>query len=617
MEKKTRAVTESGIYLAIVAAALVVGNVISYSTFKRVDVTRNERFTLSKGSAHMVSTLKKKIEVKAFVSTGLAKLDAFVQDLDQLMLEYQRASKGQLVYEKIIANTDKEKEEAKGYGLQEAAFGEQEDTSEDQASIKQGYMGLVFLYGEEKETIPFLRPENVPGLEFWISNQIRAIRDKAEDNYRRIGVLTGHDEIKISDPNLVPIDGRGQQGTSIRAVLERAMPFYKFEDVDLKGGDGEVNPDINALLITQPGKDFSDKELRRIDQFMMKKDKSLMVFASAVNLKASDPRMAATLNTYGLEKLLAGYGFDLKKDAVFDWARSMRLSVPTQSGAVVSIRAPAVVQTETMAGLDDSKQMLDSSFPGFFRLEELTFPFPSTLSINPSKQPAATMKVVARTTPASWADTSDNQEVGMKTNWQPKPPLDQRVLAAYVDAGTKGKLKSAFGGGDANGVTIPAESEGGNRVLVVASSEFLANPFARSGNGTAMEGQMGMMMPPVGGDAGLRQIGGLYAEHFLTNTILAFKNTLDWATGDSDLIATSAKIIGDPNLTFSSIERPKLDASDDDKSIKQKDEDYRHSLKSVENRVEFTLLIVAPLLFAAFGIARWQLRERQRATFHV
>jgi hypothetical protein len=47
MERKSKARAETGIYLIIVAAILVVVNVISFSTYKRIDVTKNERFSLS------------------------------------------------------------------------------------------------------------------------------------------------------------------------------------------------------------------------------------------------------------------------------------------------------------------------------------------------------------------------------------------------------------------------------------------------------------------------------------------------------------------------------------------------------------------------------------------
>ncbi len=610
MEKRARAVTESSVYLAVIAAILVVVNVLSYSIHKQFDTTKNERFTLSKGSGRLVANLKKPVTVKAYVTTGLAKLDSFVRDLDDLMREYERSSGGKFIYRKVVAKSEADKQEAKDAQCREAAFGEGTEGGEDQTTITQGHMCLVFLYGDEKDNIPFLNPDSVGGLEFWISNKIREVRDKAEDNHRRIGVIGGHDEIKLTEGNLLPNEG-GRPPPAIRQVMEQSFPYYKFEDVDLKGGETTIDEQIDALVITQPGKDFTDKELRRIDEFLMKENKSLVVYASAVNIKASDPKMTATLSTHNLEKLLTGYGVELKKDAVLDWARSVRLPVPTQAGGMTVIRAPALIQAQPSGDLDAEHQMLDNSFIGFFRIEELSFPFPSSLVVDPKKQPGAEVKVVARTTPAAWVETGDNVDLGIRADWRAKPPLEQRAIAAAVT----GKLKSAMGTGD--GVEVPAESKGQSRVLVVASAQFLANPFARAGNGTQMEGMghMGMQMPPVGGDAGLRMIAPSYAQKYLTNTIIAFKNTLDWATGDSDMVAASAKMLGDPNLTYSDLSRPKLEATDDEASVKAKDEQYRTRRKTVQNTVELVLILFAPLAFAALGILRWQMRERRRSEF--
>lgn len=612
MEKKARAVTESSVYLVIVAGILVAANTLSYTAHKRIDTTKSQRFTLSRGSSDLVKGLKRPITVKAYVTTGLAKLDAFVRDLDDLMREYERSSGGKFVYQKVNAKTEDEKQQAKDYGLRELTIGDQNEGGDDQVSLAQGYMGLVFLYGDEKDVIPVLSPDNVVGLEFWISNKIREIRDKADDNHRKIGVITGHDEIKLTDANLVPSEGRG--GPSMQSVISQAFPFYKFEDIDLKGGDTEIDAGVDALVITQPGKDYTEKELRRIDQFLMRGNKGLVVYASAVNMKASDPKFAASLSTHGLEKLTTGYGIELKKDALFDWARSVRIPVPTQTGGMGWIRAPAIVQAQPGGGLDEEHQMLDQAFAGFFRIDELSFPFPSTLVLQKDKQPGATLKAVARTTPAAWAEVSDNVEVGIKADWKPKPPFDQRIIAAYAE----GKLKSAFGGGNTEGIEIPAETkEGTSRILVVSSSQFLANPFARQGNGQQMEGQMAMMMPSIGGDKTLQAISQPYAQKYLTATILAFKNTLDWLTGDQELVAASAKILGEPNLTYADIGKPKIDANDDEATLKRKDEEYKLKRKSVQSNIQWTLILFVPLAFAALGILLWQMRERSRSAIRL
>lgn len=257
--------------------------------------------------------------------------------------------------------------------------------------------------------------------------------------------------------------------------------------------------------------------------------------------------------------------------------------------------------------------MLDQSFAGFFRIEELSFPFPSSLGLLKEKQPSASIKVVARTTPASWVDTADSQDVGIKTDWKPKNNFNQQIIAAY----TTGKLKSAFGGGNAEGVDIPAESKGESRILVVSSSQFLANPFARQGNGQAMEGQMAMMMPAVGGDKMLQQISQPYAQKYLTSTILAFKNTLDWLTGDTELVAVSAKILGEPNLAYADIGKPKIEATDDEATLKKKDEEYKFKRKAVQTNVQWTLILFLPAAFALLGVALWRMREANRSSIRI
>ncbi len=116
-------------------------------------------------------------------------------------------------------------------------------------------MGLVFKYGEQQDVIKFLPPERTDGLEFWITNKIREIRDKGDDIHHKIGVLTGHDEIKPSDSE--PRARATWARSSMQGIITQNFPFYTFQDVDLKGGDTEISDDLDGLIITQPGKDLT------------------------------------------------------------------------------------------------------------------------------------------------------------------------------------------------------------------------------------------------------------------------------------------------------------------------------------------------------------------------
>ena len=607
-DQKRKAATQTGLYLLVIVAIAVVANMLSFKAYTRMDWTRNERYTLSKGSGRLLGSLKTPIQIDAYVKTGLPQLDAFVRDLTDLLKEYEREGKGKFKFTIIEPNTDELREQAKEAGLQEQPFGELNQTAEDTAAIAQGYMGLVFKYGSEKAVIPQLPYQQSDGLEFWITNKVREIRDKADDIKRRIGVVTGKDELKLTDANLVPKQGKGQGGPTLKGILEQAFPFYKVEDLDLKEGADAIDKELAGIIITQPQKDYSEKELRRIDEFLMLGGKSLVVYASAVNLKPNDASLSATLNTHGLEKLLDGYGIHMNKDAVFDHGAQFRVQVMTQTGQGQWIRHPGIAHVINDTRMDEKEKLLDTGFAGFFRMDEVIIPFPSSLQIKREKQPNdVKIEVVARSTPASSVDKSETIDMKLREQWRPKPPQEQRILAAYAD----GKLKSAFAGAPSPDVKPASErAPQASRVLVVSSSLFLTNPFAYAGNGPELGGQFAMF-GAVGGDPQLLMFAQPYTK-YLTSTIISLKNTLDWMSGDSDLIAASAKLIGDASLTYSSVSKPKFKAEDDDAEIKKKDEEYRAARKNLQTSIQWWLILGMPAAFGAFGVFRWRTRQGRR-----
>src|SRR5207253_2547482 len=191
----------------------------------------------------------------------------------------------------------------------------------------------------------------------------------------------------------------------------------------------------------------------------------------------------------------------------------------------------------------------------------------SSLEILRDKQPEeVALKVLARTTENASAIEGDNVDMKIRRQWPHKGPASQRVIAAAAE----GKLKSAFPDGDNQGILAASQAPTPSRVMVVSASEFLTNPFAYAGNGPELGGQFAMF-GNVGGDQELLMFAGPYAQSYLTNTILSLKNTLDWISGDTDLLAASAKIIGFSNLTYSNIEPPKLAADATEEELRKKD----------------------------------------------
>jgi hypothetical protein len=236
-------------------------------------------------------------------------------------------------------------------------------------------------------------------------------------------------------------------------------------------------------------------------------------------------------------------------------------------------------------------------------------PFTSSLVLHKDAQPEAkTLRVVARSTPASFHETTDTVDLKPFQRWKPKPEKpEQYNVAAYVE----GTLKSAFPSGDKMGIETPEKSPKSARVFVLSASQFLLNPFARAGEGQDMS-KYGMQAP-VGGDKELQELAQAYlSKTVLTAMILSFKDTLDWLSGDTDLLAASAKILAEPNLVYD-VGKPKFDPNETEDQLKKQLEDLRNSRKHQQYWIEWILILGVPLLFAIYGVLRWRMRLTARA----
>src|SRR5579864_6705548 len=129
MEKRKKTAVESGVLILVVAAILVAVNALSaLGVYAREDVTKSEKFTLSKGSGNLLRSMKQQLAVDAYVTKGLPKLDAFVRDLRDLLQEYKNAGGGKFDYEIIVPKDEDAKKRAKDAGLIEQPFGEADET---------------------------------------------------------------------------------------------------------------------------------------------------------------------------------------------------------------------------------------------------------------------------------------------------------------------------------------------------------------------------------------------------------------------------------------------------------------------------------------------------------
>jgi ABC-type uncharacterized transport system involved in gliding motility auxiliary subunit len=609
--RRTRASGESIGLLLVVAAVLVVGNLALMGTSRfRIDATREEKFTLSKkGTAHLLSTLNKPLHIKVYSPEGLATIDAFIRDLRDLLGEYVRYGDGKVSYEIIypdrLEGEQKTKAEADAQeaGLKKQLMGEAKGGAGSKSgTIGEGFLGMVLTYGGEKATLD-LNERNQQGLEFFISNKIRELRDKEDKIIHRIGYLQGHKE-------------KGFQ--ELQRIFGEYFPYYKLEGIDLAKGEKDVEEGLDGLIMSTPDEEISSKELRRIDKFLMR-GKALAVFANNLHLKDADPAMNVTFTAMGIDKLLSGYGIDFKNELIIDKTQFWTPVLQGPQGMGIQLDPYPFM---FMANGDRSDVTFDNKFAPFFRLPQLAVPFTTELTVDKVRAGGDPVTI----TPV--VKTSKQIVTVQGTSISVHPSRDKMGAGAggqkdekreaWLGVSLEGPIKSAFPGGGEGVDGVPVSAAGKARLFVLSTGNYFTNAFQEAGK-SPFGGMMPGMDPNMGSDEELMRYAAIYDRNTRVYSFLVAKQTCDWISQETDLLAVGAKLMSDPELNYpkSPAPTPAPDEKPDSEAFRKKKQNWIDSIKAEQRFTQWANILIGPALIGLIGLYRWWNRNARRAAVKI
>jgi len=291
--------------LAIVFALVVLANFISIRLFGRLDLTAQNVYTLSDASKSIVGSLDDRITIKAYFTEDLpAPYNGNRRATLDILNDYKAYSKGNLQFDFVDPEGEKGEQEAQEQGVAPVQV---QVINNDKLEVKRGYMGLVMLYEDRKETLPVI--QNLSSLEYDLSSAMKRLTTRMK---KKIGYSTGHQE---AEP------------TSYRQASQIISAQYDLVPVDLTGG-AAVPADIAALLIISPQSRFSDSTKLAIDQFLMRGGKIAFLLN---HYNASLQARFAQQIDLGLDDQLAHYGVRINNDLVRD-AQCAPVTVMQQQG---------------------------------------------------------------------------------------------------------------------------------------------------------------------------------------------------------------------------------------------------------------------------------------------
>lgn len=277
----------------LILAVLVLINLISFYFYFRIDLTEDGVYSLSKASRNILKSLDETVTVSAYFTEDLPPaLSKTKRDFKDMLIEYNSASKGNVVYEFINPNADQETE-AKAFqeGIRPVIINLRE---KDQVKQQKVYLGAVIRMGEEKDIIPLVQPGSA--MEYDLSASIKKLSIVEKP---KIGWLQGHGE-----PGLAAMVQAGQQ----LSILYDVVP------VNLRDTSMHLS-DYKTIAIVAPRDSIHPYELMMLDQYLAQGG-NLFVGINRVDGNMQQAQ-GVGLET-GLEQWLAGKGIMVENSFIID-----------------------------------------------------------------------------------------------------------------------------------------------------------------------------------------------------------------------------------------------------------------------------------------------------------
>jgi len=599
--------------------------IISHLAAARVDLTEEKMFTLSPGTKAILKKLDTPVQIRYYATQGKdmpVELKTYAQRVDDILNEYKKHGGSKIQIKKYDPQPDSDAEDSAnldGVEGQQLNFGDKI------------YMGLAVSMLDAKAALPFLDPRRERLLEYDIS---RAIANVITTDKAVVGVMSSLPIFGQMNPMMMQMGQQKQEPWIFVSELKR-----DFTVREIQASAEKIDDDVKILLVVHP-KNFSDKALYTIDQFILRGGKVLafvdpMSVVDTQNAPQNNPLQGAMNAGSNLDKLTKSWGleFDGAKvvaDLVYT-TKINRGGRPEEAPAVLSLTAAAVNTNDVVTSQIDNALL---PFAGAFTgtpAEGLT----QTVLMRSSEKSQLVEKFMAQFGGDNM--TKDFQASGKEYS-----------LAVRL----AGKFKSAFPDGppaDADNTNAPAggshlkESSKDTAVVLVADTDLLYDQFTAQVQNFfgqrmifPMNGNLNFLQNLVEQNAGdenliairsratmnrpftkVREMEVAAEDRFRSKIKDLEKSLQDTQTRLTELQQAKQgtgqqKMIMSPEQQ-AELTKFKQKQAEANKELKQVRKDLRKEVDSLENRLKWLNIAGMPILVTAAGISLAFIKRKKTA----
>ena len=409
---------------AVVAASVLVLNLLGGYVRGRLDLTRGHVFTLSPATKTLLRRLGDVVHIKLYVSDKIpAQAQLVLRDVRDLLADMKSASGGNLTVEEdnpdnnaVIA------QEAESYGVRPVNFSVMQ-TSEFQ--MQRGWFGLAVTYANKNRAIPVI--DETSDLEYQLASDISAL-------------TAAH------KPTVAFLMGYGSQtGTDFPTFQQAIGEQYNVSSLTLPSDTSSLVPDsVKVAILAGAKQPLDSSSIAHLDRYV-NAGGSLLLLLPPVTMGQMQPIPLAS----GLGPFLARRGVGLGSTVIYDVRSHATVTAPGGGGVFQSIIPYPLWPVAQPAGqhiITRNLQALSLSYTAPLKVLDAAQAQPLWVT----SQQAGTQPPDRPLDPSGFAPG-------------PRDSLRQFVVAAAID------------GSAAKGAT-PGTRTG--RIVVVGNADFLTDNFA-------------------------------------------------------------------------------------------------------------------------------------------
>ncbi|MDR2536047.1 MAG: GldG family protein [Treponema sp.] len=418
--------------------ALILGLLISRRLWFRLDLTKNQAYTISQVSRNLYTEIPDQVHLIYYLSDKLSALYPQPREILDLLREYAAYSRGKIrvtVRDPVKAGLA---DTAERLGIRPIEIN---TTEQDQSTITRVYTGIVIEYLDNAEVLPIVT--SVETLEYDLTGRIRSL---VQETKREIGVIVG-DSVKQWDKDYRNLNQMlAQSGYAVRVISP---------------GD-EIGDALPALFVFGGTEDLDEWSLYRIDRYIQGGGKVLF----AVDTVTVNSQDITVKMDKGLISMISLYGATVKPALVLD--QSAHILQPQMT------RYPHWVNVLGTSGNKDNPLTLHFSGLDLF--------WPNPIELNPPESVDA--QPLFTSTGEAWLMTKDFTINPDASAYLFELEAADTKGTAILGAVLTGTFPSYFGGlpkplreGSVEELPDLPTVPKGSRIIVIGNTEFAAYSY--------------------------------------------------------------------------------------------------------------------------------------------